>query len=90
MLSILLLRCCGVEYTEHCGWKEPKAEKLHTQFHSKVIFIQHEDDSVSIVAGSHNWTKNGLDGGNLEASVVIGCSKDDQIAADTYHHIQAC
>lgn len=65
-------------------------EKLHWQFHSKLGLITRGTESRTVLIGSHNWTRNGLDGGNLEASVIIDCTESDAIVAQTREHIEAC
>lgn len=65
-------------------------EKLHWQFHSKIGLITRESDSRTVLIGSHNWTRNALDGGNLEASVIIDCTESDAVVAQTREHIEAC
>lgn len=73
----------------HLGYNN-EAERLHWQFHSKILFVERQDKSRTIVIGSHNWTQNGLDGGNLEASVILECSETDPIVEQTREHIRRC
>jgi len=67
-----------------------EAEKIHGQFHSKVMLIEREDSSRTVVIGSHNWTEYGLNGENLEASLIVDCMETDSIVAQTREHIEAC
>ncbi|MGH7171960.1 MAG: phospholipase D-like domain-containing protein [Gemmataceae bacterium] len=65
-------------------------EKLHYQFHSKLILVERKGQPRTIVVGSHNWTANGLDGGNLEASLIVDCVESDLVVGQTRGHIEAC
>jgi len=78
-----------IEVWIHLGYEEAE-EKLHGQFHSKILFIERSNQSRVIVVGSHNWTKNGLEGVNLEASLVVTCEEADLIVRQTREHILAC
>jgi HKD family nuclease len=73
----------------HLGYANA-AEQIHGQFHSKIIFIERQGQSRTVVVGSHNWTRNGLDGGNLEASLVVDCAEGDAVVTQTRGHIEAC
>lgn len=77
-----------IEVHVHLGYDE-HSEKLHGQFHSKIIMIEREEQST-IIVGSHNWTENGLDGGNLEASMVVECQKEAPIEWQAREHINHC
>lgn len=73
----------------HLAWPD-NSERIHQQLHSKVIFIQRADRSRVIIVGSHNWTNNGLEGGNLEASVILTCDESDPVTEQTRQHIEKC
>jgi HKD family nuclease len=78
-----------IEVYVHLGYAN-QAEELHGQFHSKIVYIERHGKSRTVVVGSHNWTRNGLDGGNLEASLVVDCAEGDPIVAQTREHIESC
>ncbi len=78
-----------IEVWLHLGY-ETSSERLHGQFHSKIILVERADASRIIVIGSHNWTENGLGGRNLEASVILTCQEDDAVVSQTRNHIKAC
>jgi hypothetical protein len=78
-----------IEVLIHLGFRN-RAEKIHGQFHSKVVLIERIGEPRTILVGSHNWTENGLEGENLEASIVVECVEKDPIARHTREHIDAC
>ena len=67
-----------------------EAEELHGQFHSKIMLIDQSSGKHTVVVGSHNWTRNGLDGGNLEGSLVLKCGENDAVVHQTRQHIANC
>jgi HKD family nuclease len=89
LASIKELAAQNVDVWVHRG-RLNKAEELHWQFHSKVVFIEGEGQWRTIIVGSHNWTQNGLNGGNLEASLVVECVEGDSVVKQTRKHIEAC
>ena len=48
--------------------------------HSKAVYTDLGDGKCTVFVGSHNWTGNGLNGANLEASVRVECEVDDPFA----------
>lgn len=75
----------------HLGYDEmpePKADR--GQFHSKLATFFFPSGKRLVLLGSHNWTANALDGYNLEASVVIECTEDDEFAKETHLHFLNC
>jgi hypothetical protein len=73
----------------HLGNEHGCGDEPH-QFHSKLILIEYEKRSPVILVGSHNWTENGLDGHNLEASVELTGEDSDKIVGPVRQHIEAC
>jgi hypothetical protein len=78
-----------IEIWIHLGYEET-TENLHGQFHSKMILIERADGSPVILVGSHNWTKNGLQGGNLEASLVLTGDESAAVLKQVREHFEAC
>jgi hypothetical protein len=69
-----------IEVGIHLGYPNRFRDGSYGQFHSKFVFIERgetADTARSIVVGSHNWAENGLDRGNLEASLVFHGTDDD-------------
>ncbi len=58
--------------------------------HSKVIYTDLGDGKCAVFVGSHNWTSNGLNGANFEASVRVECDINDPFAADIREHLDRC
>lgn len=79
-----------IEVGIHLGHPRRPSENIFRQFHSKVVLIERRDQSRTIIVGSHNWTTNGLDGGNLEASLVLHCDEGDSVVHQTRQHIKQC
>lgn len=78
-----------IEVWIHLGY-DNEAEGLHGQFHSKILFVERSDGFRTVVIGSHNWTANGLYGGNLEASVVLTCDDSQPVVNQVCADIKAC
>jgi hypothetical protein len=76
----------------YLGGKTPyeKISKFSPLLHSKVIWIGHGHESVSIFVGSHNWTATALDGVNMEASAGIECESQHPFAQDIKAHLDSC
>lgn len=75
----------------HLGYQapyEPRAER--GQIHSKIVLLELKDGSFAMSIGSHNWTRCGIAGHNLEAGVIIRCQRDESIVAEVQAHIEAC
>lgn len=70
--------------------RQEEREGIHGQFHSKIIYIERQGELRTIVVGSHNWTRNGLDGHNWEASLIIDCVETDPVVSQTRGHIAMC
>ncbi len=47
--------------------------------HSKILLFNFENEPSEIWLGSHNMTGRAINGNNLEASISIKCSQDDNI-----------
>lgn len=74
----------------HLADPNKEFDEDHKQFHSKIVYIERPDHSCTVVVGSHNWTGYGLHGGNLEASFVIDCTKDESVPRQVREHIDRC
>lgn len=88
-LKVIAQLAKEIEVYIHLGRTE-RSEKLHHQFHSKLVLVHKVGGAREIIIGSHNWTTNGLDGGNIEASVIVSSTASDQISKDAWAHIEAC
>ncbi|MDY3554239.1 hypothetical protein R5W24_003358 [Gemmata sp. JC717] len=79
----------------HLGSKKPEEiavgkSTLSPLLHSKIIWIAHGQETVSIFVGSHNWTSKALDGANFEASTLLVCEPNEQFSQDVKAHLDAC
>lgn len=75
----------------HQGYCHPQEKILdRAMMHSKVVYIEKKGGNADILVGSHNWTGNALEGNNLEASVHVRCSREDQFAEQVRHHVESC
>jgi hypothetical protein len=51
----------------------------HHLLHTKLLLFDFEDGLAEIWCGSHNWTKRGLTGPNIEASIVLEIRQDSSV-----------
>ena len=79
-------RCSCISVSRSRARKTPTGHS----FTRKIALFELEGDNRCIVVGSHNWTGYGLEGGNLEAGVILRGQESDPIVAQVRQHIEAC
>ena len=81
------LQICGPFFAAKLAPNFAATDNVTPMLHSKVIYTDLGYGKCTVFVGSHNWTSNGLNGVNFEASVGVECEVDDQFAVDVREHL---